>query len=199
MREKFRELQREIRRKAFHLLSLLYLAAFWILGYPRVLFWMLGWTLFIATLEIARLFSPQVNKFLNDLFRDLARPEENRRVSGAFHTAAGALLVLFFFGQDPRVVSASLFYAAFGDAAAALVGKSIGQRRLPFSKKSLEGSLACFMTCLLIGEIAGFPLKATAFAAATGTIIEFLPTTVYFNDNLWMPIATAAVLRWFGI
>ena len=198
MAEKAHDLVYECKRKAFHLLSLVYLAAYWTLGYPRVLHWLLSWTIFVASLEAARLCFPRLNQALTNLFANLSRPEESRHYSGVFHTATGALVLIFFFGKFPQIVSASLFYVTFGDAAAALIGKSIGKHRLSGGKKSLEGSLACFLTCLLIGKLFGFHLFASLAAAATGTVIEFLPTTAYFNDNLWMPLGTAIALRLCG-
>ncbi len=188
----------EIRRKAFHLLSLLYLAAFIFLGYPRVIFWMSLWTAALFLLEIARLKSPQVNETLFRLFSGMARTEETKKISGAFHTALGILLLFYFFGKDIPLIKAGVFYAAFGDAAAALIGKRWGKRKILGGPKSWEGTLACFSVCLVIGLWLGFGLFASSVAALTGAAIEFFPTTVYFNDNLWMPLSTVLALRLLG-
>ncbi len=198
MAEKSRDLLYEFQRKVFHLLSLVYLAAYWVIGYPRVIAWMSVWTVFVAGLEAARLRWPKLNETLTNLFANLSRPEESRHYSGVFHTSAGALAVIVFFGSDPKIVSAALFCAAFGDAAAALIGKSFGKHRLSGGKKSLEGSLGCFLICFLVGRAFGFQIIASIAAATAGTLIEFLPTTAYFNDNLWMPMGTALALRLCG-
>ncbi len=188
----------EIRRKAFHLLSLLYLAAFILIGYPRIIFWMSLWTASLFLLEITRLKRPGVNETLFRLFSGLARMEEKKKISGALHTALGILLLFYFYGTDAALVKAGVFYAAFGDAAAALVGKRLGRHKIGSGPKSWEGTLACFLVCLAIGLWLGFGPQASSLAAATGAFIEFLPTTVYFNDNLWMPLSTVFVLRLFG-
>jgi len=95
-------------------------------------------------------------------------------------------------------VTAAIFYVAFGDTAAALVGRTIGRQRWPGMKKSLEGSLACLLTCALVGlglKLAPAPLLCGALAA---TLIEIVPTTRFYNDNLWMPVLSASVLRLFS-
>lgn len=188
------ELFREIKRKAFHLLSLAYLAAYFLLGYPRVIAWLLTWTVLLMFLEAFRLYFPKLNEFLIQLFRGLSRPEEKTRYSGAFYTAAGALIVIFLFGRNPKIVSASLFCAALGDAAAALIGKIFGTHKIFGGRKSLEGSVACFLFCLVACLSLGFPLPASIAASMAGTALEFLPTTAYFNDNLWLPLGSALIL-----
>ncbi len=188
----------EIRRKAFHLLSLLYLVAFIFMGYPRVIFWMSLWTASLFLLEIMRLKWPPLNQTLFRLFSGMARMEETKKISGAFHTALGILLLFFFFGKNLPLVKAGVFYAAFGDAAAALIGKRWGKHKILSGSKSWEGTFACFLVCLFIGLWLGFGFFASLITALTGAVIEFLPTTVYFNDNLWMPLATVWVLRLLG-
>lgn len=189
------DLARECGRKAFHMLSLAYLAAYGILGYPRVIPWMIAWTALVVLFETARLRLPRLNEGLTSFFSGMIRPEESRRYSGIFHTTVGALVLMAAFGSRPRIVAAALCYVAFGDAAAALVGKSLGRRRIGLGSKTIEGSLACFAACALVGGLMGFDLPALLAGALGATAIEMLPTTRFFNDNLWMPIATAVLLR----
>jgi dolichol kinase len=188
-------LVREMGRKAFHMLSLIYLAAYHFLGYPRVLFWMAAWATLVLLLESGRLLCPAFNEFLLSLFAGIARDQEARSFSGIFHTTLGALILMAGFGTYPRIVFTSLFYVALGDAAAALVGKGLGRRLILGGKKSLEGSLACFLVCAALGWTAGFSAASCVLSAMAATIIEIFPTTRFFNDNLWMPVATALVLR----
>ncbi len=105
--------------------------------------------------------------------------------------------MISFFGKNPKIVSASLFCAALGDALAALIGKTFGTHKIFGGHKSLEGSIACFLVCALVCLSFGFPLFASLVAAAIGTALEFLPTTAYFNDNLWLPLGSAIVLSWW--
>src|SRR5579883_1498758 len=125
----------------------------------------------------------------------ISRPEEHKHVSGIFHTSFGVLILWVFFGSQPSLVSAAIFCVAFGDAAAAIVGKSLGSRRLFGSKKSVVGSAACWAACFLSCRFEGFGALACAAAATASTIVEWLPTSPWWNDNLWLPVAAAGALR----
>lgn len=188
-------LARELARKSFHMLSLVYLAAYKLLGWPRVLTPMLAWTALVVVVETWRLKSPAANRALTRFFGGLARDDEHDKYSGIVHTTLGVLCLWLLYGAKDSIVSAGIYYVAFGDASAALVGKWIGTHKIGKSKKSVEGSLACFVACVLVGFGTGFSAIPVFAAAVTATVVEFLPTTRWWNDNLWMPVITATVLR----
>jgi dolichol kinase len=185
---------RECGRKLFHMLSLVYLAAYHLIGYPRVLGWLFSWMLVVGAVETARLYKGGLNDWLFSLFKGLSRPEERGHFSGIFHTTAGVLVIVLFFGDFPRVVSAAIWCVALGDAAAALIGKSLGKRRLFGGKKTLEGSAGCFGVCFAACLLHGFHPVAAAAGALAATAVELVPTTSRVNDNLWMPVASAIAL-----
>lgn len=187
-------LGKEVLRKAWHMLTLLYLAGYLLIGYPRVIWWLAAWTAFVAAVEFGRLYWPALNAFLFSVLGKLARPTEKQHVSGMVHSSIGVLAVVVFFGTDRQLVSAAIWCVAVGDAAAALVGKAIGRHKL-VGHKSLEGSLACFAACLLACLGNGFAWPAAAAAALAATLIELAPTSVWLNDNLWMPVGAALALR----
>jgi dolichol kinase len=191
-------LRGEIGRKAFHMLSLVYLAAFHLIGYPRVIVPLVVWLVFVTVVETGRLASPRINRALTWFFRGMMRETEQRAYSGIFHTTAGCLGAMLIAGRQPRVVTAALLCLALGDAAAALAGKAWGRRRLPGSAKSIEGSCACLLVCLGVCLAAGLGLMPAVAAAFAATLVELLPTTRFFNDNLWMPAAAAAAAVGLG-
>ncbi|MBI4377438.1 MAG: hypothetical protein HY549_13445 [Elusimicrobia bacterium] len=184
----------EVRRKAFHMLSLAFLAAYHWIGYPRVLVPAAGWMLLVCIVEAARLKRPDLNRRLMAPFDAIPRAEEARRVSGIFHTSAGCLLVMLFFGDRPALVSAAILCLALGDAAAALAGRLWGRHKIMAGRKSLEGSAACWTVSLFCALWTGFPAGPCAAAATAATLIELLPNNEWSNDNLWMPVAFAAAL-----
>lgn len=188
-------LRRELGRKAFHLLSLAYLAAFHLIGYPRVLAPLAVWLVFVAAVETGRFLFPGLNRVLTGFFHGMIRETERRAFSGIFHTTAGCLSAILLAGGRAEVVTAALLCLALGDAAAALAGKAWGRHRLPGSVKSFEGSAACLLVCLACGLAAGLGVLPAAAAALAATAVELLPTTRFFNDNLWMPAAAALAAR----
>ena len=191
-------LRRELGRKAFHMLSLAYLAAYHLIGFPRVLIPLSVWLVLVTAVETGRILSERLNRVLTGFFRGMIRETEQRSYSGIFHTTAGCLATMLIAGGRPRVVTAALLCLALGDAAAALAGKAWGRRRLPGSAKSVEGSLACLLVCLAAGLAAGLGPAPAAGAALAATFVEFLPTTRFCNDNLWMPVAASAAALMLG-
>ena len=182
------ELRREFGRKAFHMLSLVYWAAFFFFGWPRIVPMMCVWLAIVLIVE----------KTLTGLFEGLIRETERKHYSGIVHTTAGSLIAMVVASGDPVIVGASIGSLAFGDSAAALVGKAFGRTKILGGHKSLEGSLACFSACFALSICVGVRPGAALAAALAATAVELLPTTGFFNDNLWMPVAAAVVLRVLG-
>jgi phosphoserine phosphatase len=104
--------------------------------------------------------------------------------------ALGILFTLLLFPISASNAAIATF--ALGDSAAAIVGKTIGRKRLSFNKgKTLEGLAAGLFAGFLAALVYVNPLKALA-AAATATIVESLPLPI--SDNLTIPLTTALVL-----
>jgi dolichol kinase len=192
------DLRREFGRKAFHMLSLVYWAAFSFFGWPRIVGLMSAWLAVVLVIETARLRVPSIERALVGLFDGMIRETERKHYSGIFHTTAGSLAAMIVGGGDPAIVGAAIGSLAFGDAAAALTGKAFGRTKLFGGHKSLEGSLACLAACFALAIAVGVRPGAALAAALVSTAVELLPTTGFFNDNLWMPIAAASVLRLLG-
>lgn len=189
---------RELLRKLFHMLSLVYLAVFAALGREATL-WLLGaFFLLDAAVESARLRWPELNRRLLAPFRGITREHEAERFSGIYWTTLGCWLAIWAFGGRPRAVAAGLVFLAAGDAAAALVGRAVGRLRFRSGgrMKSVEGSAACFVVCALAARALGFGWPGALAGAAAATVVELLP--VPFDDNLWLPLVSAAVLYPFA-
>jgi len=179
----------EIKRKAFHLLTLIYIFAYWALPREKIL-WAMGALIFIVVVfEAIRMRFPSFNRKVQKRFGAAYRESEINNISGLPWTLSGSFFTMLLF-KDKAIVVTSLLYLALGDASAALVGKRIGKRKI-FWEKTLEGSLACFLVCFMIGlYFFNLPIAlAGAFAAA---VIELFPWAL--NDNFWMPIISAFVL-----
>jgi dolichol kinase len=183
----------EVRRKIFHLFSLLYALLYWQAGRGTSLKILCAAWAALAVLEAVRLRNPGFNQKLIKLFGGIHRPKEMNRPSGILWTLAGAILTIFFI-PHPDIVLAALGYLAVGDAAASLVGKTWGVTRV--GDKSLEGSLACFIACWAVGAFcltpAHFGRPEIVIGALLATIAEALPLPL--DDNLWIPLIPAAAL-----
>lgn len=192
------DLRRELGRKAFHMMSLAYWAAFAFFGWPEVVYWMSGWLCVVLAIETARLKIPAVERRLVALFDGMIRDAERAHYSGILHTTSGSLAAMIIARGDPVIVGTAIGQLAFGDAAAALVGKAFGRVKILGGKKSLEGSLAGLAACYAAAVLCGVRPGAALLSAAAAMAVELLPTTGFFNDNLWMPVSSALVLRALG-
>lgn len=192
------DLRREFGRKAFHMLSLVYLGAFYLLGWPRVGYVMAAWLPVVLVIEIVRLKVPVIERALVAFFDGLMRETERKHFSGIIYTTAGSLAAMMIARGNPKIVGAAILQLALGDAASALVGKAYGRTKLFGGLKSLEGSLAGFAAGFASALACGVRPGAALAAALAGSLAELLPTTPWFNDNLWIPVSCAVVLRLVG-
>lgn len=192
------DLRREFGRKAFHMLSLVYWAAFAFFGWPRIVRIMGAWLVVVIAIETARLRIPAVERRLVSWFDGMIRETERRHYSGILHTTTGSLVAMLIASGDPVIVGTAVGQLAFGDAAAALAGKAFGRTKILGGQKSLEGSLAGLAACYAVAVLCGVRPGAALLSACAAMIVELLPTTGFFNDNLWMPAASALVLRLVG-
>lgn len=120
--------------------------------------------------------------------------EERRFAFGPVTLVLGAILSTLCF---PAVIaSTAIWIVAFADTAATIVGRSLGNHRIPYNiKKSIEGSLAAWIVALFCGCIY-LPLFHALFVASISSIIESLPLRSL--DNLFMPIGTGILLVCLG-
>lgn len=192
------DLRREIFRKAFHMLSLVYLGAFWLLGWPLIARAMAVWLAVVFVVETARLKVPAVERALVSFFEGMIRDTERRHFSGIIHTTAGSLAAMLIARGHPAIVSAAILQLALGDAASALAGKAFGRTKILGGRKSLEGSLAGLAVGYASALACGLRPSHAFAAALAGACAEALPTTPWFNDNLTIPAASATALVLLG-
>jgi len=143
--------------------------------------------------EIARLNNAKVNKWMTSHLGVISKEEERFRPIGTTYFLIAALAVFLFF--DKYVAITSLLFVSIGDLMATIIGEQYGKPIL--SNKSLEGSVACLVSCLLVGvlmtRISPAITPQTALAGAvTATIVELLPIPV--DDNLTIPVISAGMM-----
>jgi dolichol kinase len=172
-------LRAELARKAIHVASAVIPVAY-ALGLARAVLFAalaaLGVTAVVV--EVARRRSPRARAAFVAAFGPLLREHEHAGLSGAtWLLAAYALSAVLF----PRAVAvAAMLAAGLGDAAAAVVGRSVavararrGTAATALRGKTLAGSVACavvtFAAALLV---AALPLPAAVAAALAASVAE---------------------------
>jgi len=165
-----------------------------------------------VVVEYLRFRIPMIQKIFYIFFGSMLRDEESGKTTGSTFVIGAALLcaILFtLFTNKFHVAFMVLFIFILGDAIAAIVGQSIG--RIKIGKKSLEGSLACFLMCLLLffGVFPFFPglldswhgkvsVPIAVMVALSTTIFELVPLKItrnfVINDNLAVPVISGFLM-----
>lgn len=193
----FSDIRSEIPRTIFHVLGGVLLIVVAHLAPPPLNLVFLGAT-FIGALsvDLLRLRVPAVGELMTRFFGVFMRSSERTKVTGAPAFMGGVFLAYLLF--PAAVALPAVVPLVVGDRAALLVGKSMG--KLPMWGKTLEGSLACFLTSLLAlfvlarqrPELVPFGFHLLVGASLVGAAAEALPRP--FDDNLTIPLAVGLFL-----
>lgn len=160
--------------------------------------------------ETLRFRFPHVQKLFFMLFGSMLREEESAKTTGSTFVIGAALLCSIIFYKFTYVSFIVLTLFILGDAIAAIVGLSIGRIKI-LGKKSLEGSLACLVLCIVLfygafpyvpglldiwgGKV---PFVIAITTALSITLFELIPLKVtpklIINDNLAVPVIAGAIL-----
>lgn len=152
----------------------------------------------IVILDIGRFYSSKLKELSLRYFGWLMRRNELKGLTANSYFVLGIFITLLFFPKPVTLMS--VLFLAIGDPVAAIFGSLYGRTPL-LGKKSLEGTLANFVICCLVGLVMGVfffklsPETAPLFAISCGVIAalsEMLPSTL--DDNLVIPTASAVLL-----
>ena len=118
------------------------------------------------------------------------RERERKGLIGSTYFAIGALLTILLFPKE--VAIASLYILIICDASAGIVGSSLGKTYV-FRKKTLEGSIAFFVSGMIV---VAFTMKDNLFwgaaAVFTATLVELFTLTL--DDNLTIPLVAGGIM-----
>lgn len=183
----------ETLRKSIHLSSLVIPFSYrYILGFNRRLGFSILLVAFAISLviEFHRFWQRSFRKTFNRLFGMILRRHEQRDFTGATYLLFSAMVCVAFF--EPIIASCAMAFLSIGDTFAAIVGMSFGKRKFTGMNKSLEGSIACFVSCFIFGLLwLRNPILALGGALAA-TIAEL--GRIPLDDNLKIPFGAGLVM-----
>jgi dolichol kinase len=132
----------------------------------------------------------------------MLRRHEINNFTGASYLLVSAIFCIAFF--PPDIAFLAMAFLSIGDTFAALIGIHLGKRKFKNSKKSFEGTLACFISTFLFGYIYlqlpfvynhEYSHPAIALSgAASASIAELL--NIPIDDNVKIPIISG-IIMWF--
>lgn len=186
-------IQREIRRKIFHLVSLLIPIGYLMFDREIILKAVAIALVVVISLELARLFIPRFRNKIHPFFSPIMRVAEEKKLSGVTYMIAGAWITIYLFEKEIAIIA--LLLVSISDATAAIVGTAYGKIHL--WQKTLEGSVAFFtVTGLMMILTGNISLEQKLVGMVSGTLVELLPIPI--NDNLSLPIVTALAMQTVG-
>jgi dolichol kinase len=150
----------------------------------------------MTTLEAMRYISPNLWRTVAEHSKGILKVRQGI-ITGTTALLISNIIVIALFNKQVAIVS--LIYMLFGDTASAIVGTKYGKVKI--GDKSLEGSLAFFITVMIIALIFSqwsgirIHLIILIFGAIAATVTEALPIEI--NDNLTVAPAAAIVMQIF--
>ena len=187
----------EFSRKIFHLLNMVIplIHVYSIEERMGMLIFLSLMLIFCFFIEVFRIQYLILNKFFKKYLHFMMRYSEKKgQITGATWVFAGSLFTIILVPKPFCILA--LFFLAVGDTFAALVGKSYPV--LKIGRKTLSGSIACFVTCCIIGILFSFGLNTSTiiFGAFIATLTEL--SSMKINDNLSIPVFSGIAMYSFN-
>jgi len=140
-----------------------------------------------------RLLNQKINIFFFTKNKKILKKGEEGRFSSISLFFISIFLVLLIFPKSIAIVA--LCFIIFGDLFAKFFGLEYGQIKI-FGSKTLEGSLAFLLACLLSGYLLWPYVGLSAAAIISGimiaTIVEALPLDI--NDNFSVALFSSSIM-----
>jgi len=184
----------EIRRKIVHLATLAIPIGYILTSEETVLIFLIPLFIGLLLVDLLRHYhSGLASLFRKYFFGKVLREEEKPTLMGSTYFLFSSLLTILLFPKS--IAIACLLILTISDTCAALVGKGIG--KISIFEKTLEGSIAFFLSSLLIVWVYPNLNRFSGSLAALGaTLVEILPIKV--DDNLTIPLVTGAIMFFLG-
>ncbi|MBZ0254020.1 MAG: hypothetical protein K8I02_11835, partial [Candidatus Methylomirabilis sp.] len=140
-----------------------------------------GVLLFFFMIDLFRLTLPVGNDIAFRYFSAVIGDSERRNFNTSTYFVLGAFLTVLLYEKHIAVVA--LMFLSLGDPMGALIGSKYGSIKV--FGKSLQGSLAVFLTCFIVGSFLIDP-KLAFWGALCATMFELLSSKI--NDNVSIPL-----------
>ena len=190
----------ELIRKAIHLLALILPAGMWYLDKGTALLFLIPFAVIALLGDVGRVYLPWWHNLVNKVFSWIMRSDEVQplggpiRINGATWVCLSALLLTLFFPGKTGAAALTMFMIA--DASAALFGRKWGRHYWGQSKKTIEGTIAFFITgAIILYFFPGMDLFRALCASGLAAALEILDRPL--NDNIQVPFMIALLLHFW--
>lgn len=182
-------------RKSWRLCGIIFPFVYYFSNKITTIFIILPILCIFLLIEFFRFRISRFNERVFIIFRYILKEKERKSLLTTTTFLASVLVTTVLFRKD-IAITATLFLI-FGDASSAIVGTYFGRIKI-LKNKSLEGSLAFLVTCLLIGLLTkvaniGLAWLVIIAGAFTATITELLALPV--DDNFTIALSSGIVME----
>lgn len=197
-------IKHEIYRKIFHILLISIPVSYCYLGKWQSLMIFAPITTILFLIDYARQKNNTLNHIFSTLFSIILRDREKtgNNLCGATFVGLAACICFLLFTKE--IIVTGFLILAISDTLAALVGKTITSK--PFFEKSRAGSMAFFISALLILISCGLFFDVRAwfyifglFAVFCVTMFEARPSLIEIDDNFAIPVGFSIIMTFFDI
>ena len=121
--------------------------------------------------------------------------EKEGELTGATWVFVGALFTILLVPYPYSILA--LLFLSVGDSFAAIIG--IKFPLIKVGGKTLSGSAAGFLACIIIGFIVDLSIRyeIVFFGAIMAMVIELIPLPI--NDNLSIPLFSGSAMYFFSL
>ncbi|MCM8795297.1 MAG: hypothetical protein NC928_01185 [Candidatus Omnitrophica bacterium] len=181
-------------RRLWRLSALIFPLTYYFANKTTTFFMCLVILAIFLSLELRRHLDFEFNRNFFQRFDFLLKEKEKQGLLTTTWFVFGVFLCVIFFTK--QIAITAILFLIFGDMAANFFGLKFGKRKI-LNQRTLEGSLANFIVCLIIGII----LKFTSLALPTQTIIsgalaaslaEYLPLPI--DDNFTLGLFSGIIM-----
>ena len=185
-------LKQEIYRKSIHLSSLWMVAYIYFMDIIAVNYTFFCLSLILLSYELGRRYIPFIKTLNKQILGSILRDSEhNKNFTGAFYVVLSIFLASLLFDKQTLMISVSIMLIS--DGLAALIGKKWG--RIKFMDKSLEGSLAFFISSFLITYLGTLNIITAIIVALITTLTELFSKRLRLDDNLTITLIAGFILK----
>ena len=183
--------QRELLRKSLHLVIIIFPLLLLEFGKTVCLPYFLSISLLFIALDISRLKFAQVEELYNKLFAIVTKDYEQSKLTSASYVFLALLITTFLFNE--YIAAAGLIIMILADPMASLFGRLFGNFKL-VGNKTIEGSIAFFITASIVLLILGFSSYYVIIVALGSTCVELFSKEIKVDDNFLIPLLSSSLL-----
>ncbi len=164
---------------------------FWVCGCAAAIVSLDALIVLLFVIDVVRLKDKRFNDYLFKRFGLFLKEKERNKFSTIILFFIGILLPMMFF--EARIAMAAVLFLIYGDFFAEYIGTKFGRTKI-FRKKSLEGSLACFVSCFIIGLILNMGWSLILVGSFAATLSELYSRLIKLDDNLTIGVISGLIM-----